>query len=133
MSTISPQNDMVHAIKIRMYLQKATNFINNMTLSEFEANEEKQYAAAHAVEQAGEHVKKLSQHFREAMGEVEWKNVAGMRDCIVHDYEGIDMELLYTSVVRDAPKVVKLLSEYISNNESLYTDTTLDFTRIRRI
>ena len=58
---------------------------------------------------------------------------AGMRDCIVHDYEGIDMELLYTSVVRDAPKVVKLLSEYISNNESLYTDTTLDFTRIRRI
>ncbi|RFT23647.1 toxin-antitoxin system, antitoxin component domain protein, partial [Bifidobacteriaceae bacterium GH022] len=44
-------------------------------------DEEKQYAVAHAIEQAGENVKKLSESFRANVDDVEWREIAGMRDC----------------------------------------------------
>ncbi len=133
MSKASKSNDMVHVAAIRKYLRAATKFISNVPFNQFAEDEEKQYAVAHAIEQAGEHVKKLSKSFRENTNDIEWKKIAGMRDCIVHNYEGIDLELLYTSVSRDSKQVIEILTEYINKNKSSYSDDLLDFTRVNKL
>lgn len=133
MSKASKSNDMVHVAAIRKYLRAATKFISDVPFNQFAKDEEKQYAVAHAIEQAGEHVKKLSKSFRENTNDVEWKKIAGMRDCIVHNYEGIDLELLYTSVSRDSKQVIEILTEYINKNKSSYSDDLLDFTRVNKL
>lgn len=133
MSKASKSNDMVHVAAIRKYLRAATKFISDVPFDQFAEDEEKQYAVAHAIEQAGEHVKKLSKSFRENTNDIEWKKIAGMRDCIVHNYEGIDLELLYTSVSRDSKQVIEILTEYINKNKSSYSDDLLDFTRVNKL
>lgn len=133
MSKASKSNDMLHVAAIRKYLRSATRFISDVSFNQFSEDEEKQYAVAHAIEQAGEHVKKLSKSFRENTNDVEWKKIAGMRDCIVHNYEGIDLELLYTSVSRDSKQVIEILTEYINKNKSSYSDDLLDFTRVNKL
>lgn len=133
MSKASKSNDMVHVAAIRKYLRATTKFISDVPFNQFAKDEEKQYAVAHAIEQAGEHVKKLSKSFRENTNDIEWKKIAGMRDCIVHNYEGIDLELLYTSVSRDSKQVIEILTEYINKNKSSYSDDLLDFTRVNKL
>lgn len=133
MSKTSKSNDMVHVAAIRKYLRAAARFISDISFDQFAEDEEKQYAVAHAIEQAGEHVKKLSKSFRENTNYIEWKKIAGMRDCIVHNYEGIDLELLYTSVSRNSKQVIEILTEYINKNKSSYSDDLLDFTRVNKL
>lgn len=132
MSESNKANDMVHIAAIRRYLRAATKFIDNVSFDEFAQDEEKQYAVAHAIEQAGEHVKKLSESFRVGASSIEWKKIAGMRDYIVHNYEGMDLEILYLSVTKDSKRVIEILTEYIDKNKNSYADTLLDFTRINR-
>lgn len=132
MSESNESNDMVHVAAIRRYLRAATKFIDNVSFDEFAQDEEKQYAVAHAIEQAGEHVKKLSESFRADASSIEWKKIAGMRDYIVHNYEGMDLEILYFSVKQDSKKVIEILTEYIDNNKEFYTDNLVDFTRVNK-
>ncbi|RFT23291.1 toxin-antitoxin system, antitoxin component domain protein, partial [Bifidobacteriaceae bacterium GH022] len=50
----------------------------------------------------------------------------------VHNYEGMDLEILYFSVKQDSKKVIEILTEYIDNNKEFYTDNLVDFTRVNK-
>lgn len=76
MSKSNKTNDMVYVAAIRKYLRTAEKFITNVNFDEFTQDEEKQYAVAHAIEQAGENVKKLSTSFRKNVNNVEWREIA---------------------------------------------------------
>lgn len=63
----------------------------------------------------GEAVKKLPQSFREAHPEVAWREIAGMRDIIVHAYFALDVDILWSAIRDDVPSlrrdVQKMLGE----------------------
>lgn len=67
----------------------------------------------HAVERnltiIGEAVKGLSQTFREEHPDVEWRRVAGLRDKLIHDYPGVEAEIVWTIVERHLPALRKVL------------------------
>ena len=62
---------------------------------DFESNVIYQNAILTPITQIGELVKRLSNDFREQYNEIPWKNVAGMRDIVVHNYETIDKQILW--------------------------------------
>ncbi|OGM22010.1 hypothetical protein A2863_03995 [Candidatus Woesebacteria bacterium RIFCSPHIGHO2_01_FULL_38_9b] len=74
-----------------------------------------QRAFARSLSVIGEAVKKLSPEFREKHAEVEWKTIAGMRDRLIHEYFGVDYEIVWDVVVNEVPKfkeqIEKLLNE----------------------
>ena len=47
----------------------------------------------------------LSEGIRTAHPSVDWKGLAGFRNVLVHDYLGVDLELVYRAVERDVPKL----------------------------
>ena len=51
----------------------------------------------------GEAVKKVSAETRDAHPEIPWKDIAGMRDRVVHDYFGISLEIVWDVVVNHIP------------------------------
>lgn len=59
----------------------------------------------------GEAVKRLSEEFRLKYPEVPWKQMAALRDVLVHNYFGIDLEILWGILERDLPAVKKQLIE----------------------
>jgi uncharacterized protein with HEPN domain len=51
----------------------------------------------------GEAVKKLPASIRSQHPEVHWKEIAGMRDVLIHDYVSVDIALVWDTVQRDLP------------------------------
>lgn len=64
-----------------------------------------QRACARSFEIMGEAVKNLSSDFRRKHKEVDWKNVAGMRDKLIHQYFGVNWNILWNVIKEKLPGV----------------------------
>jgi len=60
-------------------------------------------AFVRSLEVIGEAVKNLPKEFRDSHPQVPWKRVAGMRDILIHEYFGVDYELVWNVVNKSIP------------------------------
>ena len=80
----------------------------------FDRDELVQTWIVHHLQIIGEAVRGVSEEIRSAHPDVPWSQIAAMRNILVHDYFGIDLEEVWAAVARDVPalkaKVVTILS-----------------------
>ena len=60
-------------------------------------------AYARSLEIIGEASKKIPSSFKKKHPEIEWKGMAGMRDKLIHDYFGIDLEIVWDVIQSKLP------------------------------
>lgn len=65
---------------------------------DFMRNRMAQDATVRDLEVVGEAPKRLSPEFRSAHPDVPWRNMARMRDVLIHDYMGVDLEIVWEVV-----------------------------------
>jgi len=75
----------------------------NLTFEAFMADETLQRAFARSLEIIGEASKKVSRDFRSAYPHVDWRAMAGMRDRLIHNYFGVDHEIVWDVVQNRIP------------------------------
>ena len=109
------ERDRFHIVAIVRALRDARRFMGDLSFEAFAESDEKQNAVAMAIARCGEHIKRLSKEFRDAEPGVEWRGIAGMRDWIAHDYEGLDFESLHYAVTVEVPKVLAALDPYLES------------------
>ena len=63
----------------------------------------------------GEAVENVSPEFRGKHPDVPWRKVAGMRDVLIHDYFGVDLELTWIVIRRDLPKLKQEIAKIVEN------------------
>ena len=64
------------------------------------------------LEIIGEATKRLSDALKQNNPEIRWRNVAGLRDVLIHDYMGVDLEVIWNVIERDLPELKKSILEY---------------------
>ena len=64
---------------------------------------------------SGEAVKKLPLTFRKKYTKIEWSEIAGMRDILIHDYFGININVVWDTVKKDIPKLKKQINNLYEN------------------
>lgn len=69
----------------------------------FLADELIQDAVLRNFEVIGEAAKRLDDAYRAAHPEIPWRALAGLRDVLIHQYEGVDLERVWAIVERDLP------------------------------
>jgi uncharacterized protein with HEPN domain len=69
--------------------------------AEFDADEDVRLALAHLVQILGEAASRVSQAFCDEHPEVPWREIVGMRNKIVHDYMGLDFDVVWQVVAED--------------------------------
>ena len=78
-------------------------------------NETLKRAFVRSLEIIGEATKKISIEFKSDWNEVEWKNMAGMRDRLIHDYMGINYNIVWDVVTNKLPdlkiKIDRIIEE----------------------
>jgi uncharacterized protein with HEPN domain len=76
-----------------------------LSFEEFLADETLRRAFVRSLEIIGEAAKKVPEDFRLARPAVEWRAMAGMRDRLIHDYFGVDFELVWDVVQKRVPQL----------------------------
>lgn len=83
----------------------------------FEKNSIYQNAILTPVTQIGELVKRLPMDFRIKYNEIPWKNIAGMRDIVVHNYETVDKAILWGVADVEIDKIKEFCKKILNEEE----------------
>ena len=65
----------------------------------------RQDATLRKLEVIGQAVKNLSEGSNARQPEIPWKQIAGMRDKVIHDYFGVNLEIVWAVVQKELPKL----------------------------
>lgn len=74
-----------------------------MPLDQFVADDKTIFAVVRALEIVGEAAKRIPQEVRDQHSEIPWREMTGMRDKLTHDYFGVNVEVVWKTVIEDLP------------------------------
>ena len=93
---------------IKEAIERINNYTSQMSYDTFQLDSKTQDAVVRNIEIIGEATKNLSNDFKKKRKDIDWKNIAGMRDKIIHFYFGVKWDIVW-SVIRD--KIPKFKSQ----------------------
>ncbi len=91
-------------------------FINGHSLEGFKSNEEKYEAVNRKFEIIGEAARRLSPEIQKEFPEIPWKLVTAMRNILIHDYDDVDLDVVWETAQRDQPPLIARLENYLAAN-----------------
>uniref|UniRef100_A0A7J3M3C7 DUF86 domain-containing protein n=1 Tax=Archaeoglobus fulgidus TaxID=2234 RepID=A0A7J3M3C7_ARCFL len=103
--------DIVEAMK------DAMSFVEGMDYEDFAKDKRTAYAVIRAIEVIGEAVKKVPISVRKRYPEIPWKEMAGMRDKVIHEYFGVDLRIIWKTVKEDIPNLRPLFEKILKDFE----------------
>ena len=112
------ERDKVYLRHILDAIGDIENYTRHFGEKEFQRNKMVQDAVIRNLEIIGEATKHLSVTFRKAHKTIDWKKIAGMRDILIHDYLGVDIDKVW-AVVQNKLSGLKRSIERISRNTIL--------------
>lgn len=85
----------------------------------FFASHTLQDAVLRNVQTLSESAQRLPQQVKDAHPEVEWKDIAAFRNVLVHNYLGIDLEMIWDIVQRDIPRLKRSINLMLKSSEKM--------------
>jgi uncharacterized protein with HEPN domain len=107
----------------RVYLEHILDSIRRIEsytaagASEFMASTLHQDATLRALQTMAEASQHLSDTAKTKRPEVDWRAIAGFRNVLVHNYLGLDLEQVFTTIQRDVPALKTAVVFLLSNSE----------------
>lgn len=92
------------------------NYIRGISKKDFFKDRKTQDAVIRRLEIIGEAVKNLPLDLKNAYHQIRWQEIAGMRDLLIHEYFGIDLNIVWLTAQKDIPflkKQIFKLSEFL--------------------
>lgn len=96
-------------------IEKTELFVKGMKFKEFEKDAKTTFAVIRAFEIMGEAVKKIPASVRHKHKHIPWKEMAGMRDKLIHEYFGIKPRVVWKTIKQDLPKIKPHLQNILNS------------------
>ena len=105
------KDDGIYLSHILESLDQVLEYTKGLSREEFYGNRVVQDAVIRQLEIVGEATKNISPDFRNKYTNIPWKKMAGMRDKLIHDYFGVDIDAVWDTAKRDVAELRRTLSE----------------------
>jgi len=93
--------------------EKALFFVQGMDYDGFCTDDKAMYAAVRALEIIGEAARQIPEHVRQAHPEIQWREIAAMRNKLTHEYFGVNTKVIWRTVHEDLPVIIPHLKQIL--------------------
>lgn len=103
-------------VRLRHILDEANRvqrFIKNKNRDDLQNDDMLSYAVVRAIEIIGEAASKITSETREAYPQIQWKNIIGMRNRVIHNYENVDLDIVWEVSIRNLPELIAELQNIL--------------------
>jgi uncharacterized protein with HEPN domain len=112
------KDDRLYLLHMLERCRRITRFIRP-GVEKFMASEELQDAVIRNIEVIGEAAKRVSDESRTRMPRLDWKSICGMRDVLIHNYIGVDLDEVWNVALSWIPELQATLEHFLADEESL--------------
>ena len=97
-------------------IKETEEFTKELSFDDFKQDKKTVNAVIRSLEIMGEAAKKIPDNLRRKYSKIPWKEMAGIRDKLIHEYHGVDLEIIWKVVKEELPPVkpniLKMLKEF---------------------
>lgn len=109
------QRDQESLIDIANAIRRILRYADGIDQLQLENNDEKLSAILYQITIIGEATRRISQDFRNQYPAIPWREMAGMRNIIVHEYDQIDLDIIWDVIENKLPELTILLNSLLEN------------------
>ena len=108
---MNEKEDLIFIQHILESMNAIRDFSENISKDELISNRLKRSAIVREIEIMGEAVKNISEDLKNKHKEVEWKEIVGTRDKMIHHYFGVDINIVLDRIKKDIPILEKQMKK----------------------
>ena len=99
------KGDIAYIDHILLCISKIQEYTKDLQQADFIKNEMVQDAVIRNIEIIGEATKKISSDLKSQYREIPWREMSGMRDKLIHDYMGVDVDVAWRTIQDGIPLI----------------------------
>lgn len=96
-------------------MERIISFTCNIEYNNFAHDYKTQDAVIRNIEIMGEAAKSLSEKIKTDNPDIPWKNIAGTRDKLIHDYFGVNIDIVWNIVKEEIPSLLSKINIILKN------------------
>ena len=98
---------------IKNAINSIESFIKNMTFTQFQSDDKTSNAVIRKFEIIGEATKNIPNSIREKHSHIPWKDIAGMRERLIHAHSEVDLKLVWMTIKQRLPELKSVIEEIL--------------------
>ena len=106
-------SDFVYVGHMLDIAKKAVSKTQGLSRETYDADENLRLALTHLIQIIGEAGRQVSKEFSDRHPEIPWADIVGMRHKVVHDYLGVDEDIVWQVATQDLPKLAAALEPIV--------------------
>jgi len=107
-----PRDDSAAILDMLRAARLAVEFGGTLSRLDFMLDLKTQSSVVHQLLVLGEACKRLTDRFQQQHEEIPWRQVAGMRDVLIHQYDSVDLAEVWRTLTIDLPPLVAFLERH---------------------
>lgn len=113
-----PERDKVYLWDMLKAAQGVASSLQGLSFAQFEADENLRLATERRIEIIGEAARRISPELKEAHPEIPWRLIVDQRNVLIHAYDEIETERIWTLAQQDIPRLLEQLEEVMPPEEA---------------
>jgi len=109
------RNHSLYLADILAALEAIQSFVQGMSFEDFRQDDKTSSAVIRKFEVIGEAAKRVPESIKQKYPSVPWKEMAGMRDKLIHFYFGVNYDLLWQTIENRIPEIKPVISQILGD------------------